>query len=129
MQKNFDTWNGKKKRIQNEELARRYHERDIWFCSLGVNIGFEQDGTGLNFDRPVVIMKGFNANTCFVVALTGHKREGKYYKYLGEVEGRDASAVLSQVRIIDTKRLVRKMGVLNRQKFEELQQALVATLF
>ncbi|MFA5942177.1 MAG: type II toxin-antitoxin system PemK/MazF family toxin [Candidatus Paceibacterota bacterium] len=129
MQKDFDGWNGKKKKIHTEESARRYHERDIWFCSLGVNVGFEQDGTGLNFDRPVVVVKGFNANTCFAVALTGRKREGTYYKYLGVIEEREASAVLSQVRIIDTKRLIRKIGVLDRKSFEELKKALIKTLF
>jgi len=84
MKKDFDTWNTKKKDIQEDEPNRRYHERDIWFCSLGVNVGFEQDGTGSNFDRPIVVVKGFNANTFFAVALTGRKREGKYYQYLGE---------------------------------------------
>lgn len=129
MRKDFDTWNVRKKNIQDEEQARRYHERDIWFCALGVNVGFEQDGTGSNFDRPVVIIKGFNANTFFAVALTGRKREGKYYQYLGVIEEREASAVLSQVRILDTKRLVRKIGVLDHQKFEKLKHALIATLF
>lgn len=129
MQKEFDRWNGKKKKIHDEEQPRRYHERDIWFCSLGVNVGFEQDGTGSNFDRPVVIIKGFSADTCFAVALTGHKREGKYYFPVGKVEDREASAVLSQVRIIDTKRLIRKIGVLNKQSFEELKKALQKVLF
>ena len=40
---------------------------------MGVNIGFEQDGTGSNFDRPVLILKGFNKESFFGVALTGKK--------------------------------------------------------
>lgn len=127
MKKDFDTWNGKKKSIQEEEENRRYHERDIWFCSLGVNVGFEQDGTGENFDRPVIIIKGFSADTFFAVALTGRKRDGKYYFFLGEIDGREASAVLSQVRILDTKRLVRKIGVLDKETFSKLKNALFET--
>lgn len=128
MEKDFDRWNTKKKNIQEKEPNRRYHERDIWFCSLGVNVGFEQDGTGRNFDRPIVVVKGFNAHTFFAVALTGRKREGKYYLFLGEVDGREASAVLSQVRIIDTKRLVRKIGVLDKKSFAALKKALAEIL-
>lgn len=128
MEKNFDRWNTKKKSIQEEEPNRRYHERDIWFCSLGVNVGFEQDGTGGNFDRPIVIVKGFNAHTFFAVALTGRRREGRYYQYLGKIEAREASAVLSQVRILDTKRLVRKIGVLDKTSFAVLKKALAEIL-
>ena len=43
--KNFDTWNIKKKHVNRGE-SRLYTEREIWWCSLGVNIGSEQDGSG-----------------------------------------------------------------------------------
>ncbi len=128
MKKDFDTWNGEKKYIHVYEKNRLYHERDIWFCSLGTNVGFEQDGTGTNFDRPVVIIKGFNAEICFVVALTGRKRESTYYRYLGIIDGRDSSAILSQVRLVDTKRLVHKIGVLNKNTFAILKNDLARVL-
>ena len=124
MKKDFDTWNTKKKAIHHDGVAPFYHEREIWWCSLGVNVGFEQDGTGKQFDRPVVIIRGFNKNTFFGVALTGKKKEGKYYCYLNTVQGRDATAVLSQVRLIDTKRLVRKIKTLDEQLFLELKKRL-----
>lgn len=98
MIKDFDGWNDKKKKIHKEESAPFYHEREVWWCSLGINIGSEQDGTGKNFDRPIVIIRGFNKNVCLGVSLTGKKKEGKFYFYLGEIEGRKASVVLSQVR-------------------------------
>lgn len=36
--KNFNEWNELKKRlhIRNEEIL--FHEREIWWCSLGVNV-------------------------------------------------------------------------------------------
>ena len=43
--KNFDTWNKEKKNLENvghDTLA--FHEREIWWCSIGFNLGDEQDG-------------------------------------------------------------------------------------
>jgi len=37
-----------------------FHGREIWFCAIGANIRFEQDGSGTEFLRPVVIIKKFN---------------------------------------------------------------------
>jgi mRNA-degrading endonuclease toxin of MazEF toxin-antitoxin module len=93
------------------------------------NAGFEQDGTGRNFDRPVVVVRGFNEKIFLGVALTGHKKQGKFYFPIGSIEDREASVVLSQIRLIDTKRLIRKMGVLDKKVFQELKNALKRTLF
>ena len=109
MNKDFDKWNSLKKGLHKSDKTPFYHEREIWWCSLGVNIGFEQDGTGSNFDRPVLILKGFNKESFFGVALTGRKRTEKYYYYLGKVEGREASVILSQARTLATNRLIRKI--------------------
>lgn len=93
----------------------------MWWCSLGVNIGFEQDGTGKDFQRPVVIIKKFNLDACLAVPLTTTLKKGKYYFKVGEVGGREATAVLSQVRFIDRKRLANKVGVLGEDIFDKLE--------
>lgn len=129
MYKNFDQWNGKKKEI-NEQISNVYcHQREVWWCSLGVNVGYEQDGTGDQFDRPVVVIRGFNQNIFFGVALTSKKKQGEYYFYIGEIGGKEASAVLSQVKLIDTKRLVRKITTLDETLFNQLKQSLQKVLF
>lgn len=127
--KDFDRWNIKKKQIHAQENATFYHEREIWWCSIGINVGFEQDGTGKNFDRPVIIIRGFNKNVFLGLALIGKKKKGNYYFHLGNVDGREATAVLSQIRLIDSKRLVRKIKTLDRDLFKKLQKALIEILF
>lgn len=129
MKKDFDRWNSKKKNFDSDEKIPFYNEREIWWCSLGVNIGFEQDGTGDNFDRPILVIKGFNKNTFLSIGLTGKKKVGKYYFYLGKVEGRDSTAILSQIRLIDTKRLIRKIETLNEETFSKLQEEIKKTIF
>jgi len=63
------------------------------------------------------------------VALTGKKKEGKYYFYIGKVLERDATAVLSQLRLIDTKRLIKKINTLDSKIFDRLKEALRKTIF
>ena len=127
--KDFDIWNREKKKLNARKERIFYHEREIWWCALGTNIGFEQDGTGKNFDRPIVIIKGFSQDVFFAVALTGKKRNGRFYFYIGKVEEEDASAILSQVRLIDTKRLIRKVGTLDAETFIKLKEKLKEVLF
>lgn len=57
MEKNFDKWNGEKKRVNIRDENTLFHEREVWWCSLGVNIGFEQDGKNDIFERPVLIIR------------------------------------------------------------------------
>lgn len=128
MDKDWDGWSQKKQEMHNHEVVPFFHEREVWWCSLGVNVGSEQDGTGKNYDRPIAIIRGFNKDIFFGVALTGKRKAGRYYFYLGNIEGRDASAILSQVRIIDAKRLVRKAMTLDQALFTRLKAALQKTL-
>jgi mRNA-degrading endonuclease toxin of MazEF toxin-antitoxin module len=127
--KDFDKWGRKKKEIHAAGERPFYHAREIWWCAVGVNVGNEIDGTGKHHDRPVIVIRPFNAETFLGVALTGHPRTGKYYFPLGVVADREAVANLSQVRLFDSKRLIRKIGMLDERTFRQLAKALALTLF
>ena len=126
MKKDFDKWNVDKKLTQ-EEKPRLYTVREIWWCKLGVNVGFEQDGGGQLFLRPVII-RSFGPGTCVVVPLTTSERKHPLRMQLGTVQGKSASATLSQLRVIDTRRLVEKIEFLNKNTFNVLRKA-VRNLF
>jgi mRNA interferase MazF len=119
--KDFDTWNVKKKNSELEE-GRLYTTREIWWCRLGLNIGFEQDGSGEEFLRPCIIVRGFGPRVCMVVPLTKSLNKHPLRIPLGNIDGKSASALLSQIRSIDTRRLVEKIGFLDKEKFEELRK-------
>ena len=53
-----------------------FHERGIWFCILGKNIGYEQNGSGKQFLRPVIIFKRFNDKVCLIIPLTTKNKTG-----------------------------------------------------
>ncbi|MDK2948964.1 MAG: hypothetical protein PWQ56_129 [Patescibacteria group bacterium] len=44
MEKSFDEWNEDKKKLNKLNSKFFLHEREVWWCSLGVNIGYEADG-------------------------------------------------------------------------------------
>ena len=121
--KNFDEWNKQKQTIHNSGENKLYRIREIWWCSLGVNIGFEQDGTKAEKSRPVLILKGLSQNTCLVIPLTTSLSKHPLRISLGEVDNRNATAIISQIRVVDTKRLFRKIKKLNKDKFEEIRKA------
>lgn len=56
--KEFDKWIKKKKNL-HEQASNPPHinERDVWWTSIGVNVGFEEDGKNENFVRPVLVVK------------------------------------------------------------------------
>ena len=128
MDKKFENWSKDKARIDATEENKLYHERQMWWCTLGVNIGFEQDGTGIDYQRPVLILKGMSRTTCYIVPLTTSTKQHKHRVPIGKVEGKPATALMSQMRLIDTKRLVNKIGFLDKEIFASVRKAAKAIL-
>lgn len=127
--KDFDSWNEEKKRLQKNSLEIFLHEREVWWCKLGLNIGFEQDGKNSQFARPVVILKGYSINAALIVPLTSAERKGIYYFDIGQVDGRKAKAILSQVRFVDKRRMVNKIDTVEKEVFEKLRAAIIQINF
>src|ERR1700738_4995872 len=124
MEKDFDAWNEEKKKTNaNEEYLPLYYEREIRWCRLGVNVGFEQDGTGKGFSRPVLVFKGFSRRVCLAIPLTTSVKRGKYHIPVGEVGGRKAAVIISQLRLIDTRRLDQHIVTLDKEAFERIRKA------
>lgn len=128
MTKDFDQWNNRKKEIQHDGIGRFYHEREIWWCSLGVNIGNEHDGGGLMFQRPVLIVKGLSAHTCVVIPLTTSRSEHPMRIPLGNIGGKESAVVISQLRVVDTRRFTERLNILNKSIFEDIRKT-IRTLF
>lgn len=123
MEKDFDAWNQQKKHIDAMGETKLYHQREVWWCSLGVNVGSEQDGNGDEYRRPVIILKGLSKETCFVIPLTTAAHDHPLRPSVGVVDGKEARALLSQIRVIDNKRLVRKIGYLDKNIFAGIRKA------
>jgi len=123
MKKDFDGWNKSKKQIDQRAEAPFYHEREIWWCSLGINVGYEQDGSDGEYRRPVLILRSLSGQTCLVIPLTTSRNRHPMRPSVGKVDEQEARALLSQMRVIDTKRLVRKIEYLDKKIFERIRKA------
>lgn len=134
MEKDYRTWTPIKKALNNTDEPRLFfHEREVWYCHLGENIGFEQDGRGDDFLRPVVIIRKFNNEIFWGVPLTRTQKDSLFYfafllKTDTEVPVEKSTAVLSQVRLIDAKRLRRMIGYISEEGFVLLKKKLKALL-
>ena len=129
MLKDFKNWHNKKEQIHSKKERPFFHEREVWFCTLGVNVGFEQDGRGENFLRPALVIKKFNNAVFWVLPLTKTLKKGKYY-YDFIIKERDESSIviLSQLRLVDAKRLQYKIGNIKEEDFLEIKKRLIKFL-
>ncbi|MEN9921342.1 MAG: hypothetical protein RLZZ517_320 [Candidatus Parcubacteria bacterium] len=111
MQKDFDEWNKRKKNIHlkiiNEHLFVKVGE--VWMMNLGVNIGYEQDGVGINFSRPGLIIKKFNRNMFWIVPLSTKQKSFDFYYNFVDPSDRKVSVILAQIKLCSVKRLSRKL--------------------
>ena len=132
--KDFKEWMGQKAVIHNDKVRPFFHEREVWFASLGENVGFEQDGAGEKFMRPALIVKKFNNESVLALPLTRTVKTGKYYFRIMPIGGdsdnekNPSAVILSQVRFIDAKRLQYKLGTIEEGEFAKIKEALIALL-
>ncbi|MFA7252309.1 MAG: type II toxin-antitoxin system PemK/MazF family toxin [Candidatus Paceibacterota bacterium] len=118
MPKNFDQWNERKKNLEIEGPdSLLFHEREIWWCSLGLNLGDEEDGKNEFFERPVLIVKKFNNRICWVLPMSTSQKENPYYHNL-TYDGQVSAVILSQLRIVSVKRFLRFVRKISDDQFD-----------
>ena len=117
----FCHWNEQKQRAHFDKQRPFFHEQEVWFCALGANIGFEQDGRGEGFLRPVLILKKFNNEIFWALPMTKNIKRGTYYVTVSFRENEQSSLILSQIRLADAKRLIYKAGTIKQQDFETIK--------
>ena len=127
--KNFLDWFTLKPKIHNQEKRPPYfNEGEIWWCHLGENIGDKENGKGSNYLRPVVVLTKFNKNICLVVPTSTKLKDNRYY-YKISYQQQEYSALVSQVRVLDTKRFKKKIAQLSNDDLQNLKNYLAKTLF
>lgn len=127
--KNFDLWNEKKKRVDCGPHVENiyFNEREIWWCSVGVNVGVEVDGKNHDFERPVLVIKKFNKMMFWGIPLTSRSQS---YPTIMEIEHglKFSFANLAQMRLFSTKRLLRKVDVTSQSTFNKVVMKLRSLL-
>ncbi|MDE3037586.1 MAG: type II toxin-antitoxin system PemK/MazF family toxin [Pseudomonadota bacterium] len=123
MEKDFDTWNDVKKQLDVRDLAPSFRERQVWWCSIGMNIGFEMYGKGEMYTRPVLVVRKFSKRSFFGVPMTSRRKDipGHFPTHF---RGTSGAAKLEQLKLFDSKRLVKLMGYLPDDQYYGITEAL-----
>lgn len=120
--KDFDSWNKLKKEIHRIAKLRFFKHGEVWWVSLGLNIGHEADGKGLGYERPFIILKKYNNFSFLGIALTTTTKQNQYKFPIGIIEGKDCFVNLSQLRYLDARRLTAKITTLSDSMFKQVIQ-------
>jgi len=119
MKKNFDAWNTEKKAVEQSISLILFHEREVWWCFLGTNIGVEIDGKHERFMRPALVLRKFNAYMSLILPMTTKdKGMNRYYERATGESGKEYTVCLSQIRALSSKRLFRKIDTISNSSYQ-----------
>ena len=127
MIRDFSKWHYLKQNIDNKYSEKLFREREIWWCSLGVNVGFEQDGKHAYFERPILVLRKFNKGMFWGLPLTSRPKQGFYY-FSFSWKDATATVLLSQLRVLSSKRLIRRVGKINHRTFSDIRYKVIELL-
>lgn len=124
--KRFLEWIGIKEKIHEGNNPPSFDEKDVWWVYLGENVGHEEDGKGEFFLRPFIIIRKFNKELLFGIPCSSVKKENRYY-FEVNIKSADFTtyALLSQPRVLSSKRLTNFIAKLGDRQFGKLKTALI----
>lgn len=126
--KNFDEWHRLKRQLHNNQPRVIPREGEVWFCSVGVNIGFEIDGKHKFYERPVLILKCCGEDSFLGVPMTSKLRESDYCMIV-LVRDVPRGIVVTQLRLLDRRRLLRRIGEITTEDLNAVRWRLCVLLF
>lgn len=124
MIKNFDGWNKKKKEVNRSIKNILPGKRQVWWLSIGLNVGVEEDGKNNNFERPVLVVKVFNRQCFLGIPITSADKSDKKYYFPIDYNQKKYFLILSQIRLFSAKRLSRKIYKINSVDFLKIKREL-----
>lgn len=127
MAKEFNAWNRQKKRLDRRKYMPSFKEREIWWCSIGVNVAHEQDGKNATFNRPVLVVRKFSRFMFWGVPLSTVAKENPFYIPI-ELQDMTRYAMISQLRTFASKRLEDKIARVPESDFQIVVQAISGLL-
>jgi mRNA interferase MazF len=122
--KHFTDWFNLKPVLHQYKKSKNFNPREVWWCHLGSNIGYEIDGKTTEYTRPVLILKKISHQTALVLPLTNKPKQGSWYVPT-TIAGKSARVILSQSRTIDSKRLKTRLETIAEEEFGQIKNKFV----
>ena len=128
--KDFNRWNELKKKIDaiNGILDNFPKEGEVWMSDVGLNIGYEQNGSEDNFSRPMLIVKKFNNHMFWAVPLSTKQKDFDFYFNYTDPNNQKVSAILAQMKLVSVKRLKRDIYIIPDKLFDQIKKKLKSFL-
>ena len=121
-ERNFKTWMPVKERLHYFGGHPNISEREVWWASVGENVGSEICGKGRECMRPVIVFRKLDRYSFLAIPLTSKNHEGSWYAHF-ELNGKKQTAVVSQIECMSVLRLRRKIGDLTNGDFQIVEKA------
>ena len=118
----FDTWNKLKQRLNKEQEPIVFYQGNIYFMSIGKNIGYEVYGKGELFLRPVLVYKKLSKYTFLGIPLTSQKKTGSYFFTFSYKKDKISTAMLHQMKVFDIRRSKYLSGKINKNTYQNLEK-------
>ena len=120
--KRFLEWFGYKERLHmSDHRPPMVTEGDMWWASIGENIGSEVNGKSELFSRPVIVIKRLSHGFYVVIPSTTNSTGGTWYVSFRHKE-QESVACLHQVRSMDYRRFSSKLGTLDDTDFARIKE-------
>ena len=84
-------------------------------------------GKNEDFERPVLVLRKFNRDSVLAVPLSSRVKDNPYHVQF-QHKGETAAAVISQIRLVSTKRLLRRMYRMDSGIFRTIQRAVLVSM-
>lgn len=115
----YDKWNKIKKEISNKE-NKRVKVGKIYWVHIGYNIGSEVYGKRNKFVRPVLVVKQINNIGLFLGIPLSSKSNKLYYEFI-DSKNRIQYAMLLQIRIFSSKRVINPHGNIDNKSLLDIK--------
>jgi len=120
--KQFDKWNIVKKDTDIKHFKFGIKPREIFWAKIGVNIGDEEYGKGKEFVRPVIVVRQLTKDLFIgVPTTTANKDNSDYFQNINYIDKTNrainSSAMILQQKVFSKKRLLSKIGTVNKEEF------------
>ncbi len=127
MNKNFDVWNTFKKSLEQKQTQYLFKTGDIWWCSVGLNIKSESCGKGLEFQRPVLVLKKLSKENFIGIPLSTQVKKGSWFCAI-TIHGKKRYALLYQIRMSHSNCFQRRLAALDEKDLIIIKEKLEALL-
>ena len=121
----YDVWNSVKKKTEKSNRKLGIKPREIFWLKIGKNIGHEEYGKGQEFVRPVIVIRQLTSDLFVGVPTTTTKKDDNdYFHNINYVNRKKVEvhsvAMLLQFRTFSKKRLLSKIGTVQKNEFDEI---------